>query len=383
MQSHLSTDWPPISTYKAALSSFAATGAEIHVTELDITLESNAGEAKQAELYESVFTALKEAKETGVNITSVSVWGVIDDWSWRNAKSPLLFKSTSFTKKPAYNSVAALIPSQNHGDGTNPQFNTPNPGEVTADAYGYFFHHTFENGATHSWSRRGNNVTATNSTAQKNSGSAALFVQGRNDTWNGALFSLPDREFKAGDERSFSVMVRHEGSGTKTVSLSLQYDNPAGTESYANIGSADAAGNTWVQISNPAYELPAGSNFAIYVEMDDASANFYVDDAMGGVKGATINPDGTPVPVSVNKRKNAVRGHTPLVTVRGRTLNVNSSTDSKIKIRLVNMMGKTVANFNAAGNAKLSLKKIPAGVYVVEARRIKDGYRTTSAITLR
>jgi len=75
----------------------------------------------------------------------------------------------------------------------------------------------------------------------------------------------------------------------------------------------------------------------------------------------------------------------PIVTVKGRTLNVNAGTgvDSKVRIRLVNMMGKTVASFNANGNAKLSLKKIPSGAYIVEAKRVKDGYRTTSAIMLR
>jgi len=74
-----------------------------------------------------------------------------------------------------------------------------------------------------------------------------------------------------------------------------------------------------------------------------------------------------------------------IVTIKGRTLNVNAGTgvDSKVRIRLVNMMGKTVANFNASGNAKLSLKKIPAGAYVVEAKRMADGHRTTSAVVLR
>jgi len=84
--------------------------------------------------------------------------------------------------------------------------------------------------------------------------------------------------------------------------------------------------------------------------------------------------------------KNTVRGNTrPLVTIKGRTLNVNagSGVDSKVSIRLVNMTGKTVANFNASGNAKLSLKTIPAGAYIVEARRMRDGYRTMSAVMLR
>jgi len=79
---------------------------------------------------------------------------------------------------------------------------------------------------------------------------------------------------------------------------------------------------------------------------------------------------------------NTVRGNTPsLVTVRGRTLNVNAGNgvDSKVQVKVVNMLGKTVANFNAIGNAKLSLKKIPSGAYIVEARRMMDGYRTMSA----
>jgi len=78
-------------------------------------------------------------------------------------------------------------------------------------------------------------------------------------------------------------------------------------------------------------------------------------------------------------------GQAPLMTVKGRTLNVNAGAgaDAKVRVRVVNMTGKTVANFNASGNAKLSLKKIPAGAYVVEARRAGDGYKTASAVTLR
>jgi GH35 family endo-1,4-beta-xylanase len=296
MQSHLSTSWPDIGTYKSALTRFITTGAEIHVTELDITNDNGKGtEAMQTEKYKGVFQALKEAREEGANITSVSVWGVIDDWSWRSSQNPLLFKTTSFTKKPAYNEVAALIPSKDHGDGKNPQFNTPKPSEVTADENGYFFHHTFEDGETQGWGRRGDETVA-NSNAQKNSGSRSIYISGRNQNWNGAQFALPS-EFKAGKEYSFSAMARHEGSGTLKFKLSLQYENAAGEKQYPNIDSVEAANGKWVQLAETHYTLPAGgTGFSIYVELDDASANFYVDDAMGGIAGATINPDGTPGP---------------------------------------------------------------------------------------
>jgi len=385
MQSHLSTGWPDIGTYKSALTRFVGTGAEIHITELDLTIEDGSNETAQAVKYKDVFDALKGAKEEGANITSVSVWGVRDDLSWRNSKNPLLFKQGN-AKKPAYDSVAALIPLKNHGDGKNPQFNTPAPEGVTADANGFFFYHDFEDGTTQGWARRGPETVA-NSSAQKNSGTKSVYISGRNENWNGAQFALPDRAFKAGDERSFSVMARHEGSGTIKFKLSLQYEDAAGQKQYPNIDSLEAASGVWVQLSTTNYKLPEGTGFAIYVELDNANANFYVDDAMGGVKGATVKPDGTPgdpPQTSVFNAKNTVRGNTPLVTIRGRTLNVNAGIgDSKVHIRLVNMTGKTVANFNANGNAKLSLKTIPAGAYVVEARRIKDGYRTTSAVMLR
>jgi len=294
MQSHLSTGWPDIGTYKAALNRFIATGAEIHVTELDLTIESGSDEAAQAEKYKSVFQALKDAREEGANITSVSVWGVIDDWSWRNSKNPLLFKTTSFTKKPAYNQVAALIPTKDQGDGKNPQFNTPKPGEATGDENGYFFYHDFEENNTQGWARRGPNETVVNSNTQKNSGSRSIYVSGRTENWNGAQFTLPS-EFKAGKEYSFSVMARHEGQGTLTFKLSLQYDDADGKTQYPNIVEVEAESGKWVQLAETHYTLPAGgTGFSIYVELDNASANFYVDDAMGGIAGATIKPDGTP-----------------------------------------------------------------------------------------
>ncbi|MDR2577753.1 MAG: T9SS type A sorting domain-containing protein [Chitinispirillales bacterium] len=56
----------------------------------------------------------------------------------------------------------------------------------------------------------------------------------------------------------------------------------------------------------------------------------------------------------------------PVVTVRGRTLNVIGVDNSEMQVRLVNMRGKTVANFQAAGNARISLSRVPAGRYIVE-----------------
>ena len=379
MQSHLSTSWPPIATYKTALTAFIGTGLEIHVTELDITIESGSNQTAQATLYRDVFQALKEAREDGAPITSVSVWGVTDDRSWRSDRNPLLFDA-SFAKKPAYESVAALVPPANWGDGKNPGLIPPDPEAVLPDANGFFFHHNFEDASLQGWVRRGD-VTVANSNAEKNSGSMSVFVSGRTQNWNGALFSLNDRAFKAGNEYSFSVMVMSPTAGT--ISLSLQYNNPAGTESYGNIASVEVEANKWEQVANTNFTLPDGTGFSIYVEMDVSTANFYFDDAMGGVKGAIIKPDGTPGGSAsvLTGSKSAVRGHSQFVTLKGRTLNVNAAAGSKVNVRVINPIGRTVASFNARGGASLSLRKLPAGAYIVEARM--DGRRVTQPVVLR
>jgi hypothetical protein len=77
--------------------------------------------------------------------------------------------------------------------------------------------------------------------------------------------------------------------------------------------------------------------------------------------------------------KNTLGGYAPLMTVKGRTLSVNSN----VRIRIVDMRGKTMAKFNIQGGSNLSLKNIPAGSYIIEAKRLTDGIKMTSAVVLK
>jgi hypothetical protein len=72
-----------------------------------------------------------------------------------------------------------------------------------------------------------------------------------------------------------------------------------------------------------------------------------------------------------------------LITVRAKTLVVNESPETKVQIRVVNLTGRTIATFNTTGGSTLSLKKIPAGMYIIEAKRMSDGMRTISNVVLR
>jgi hypothetical protein len=71
------------------------------------------------------------------------------------------------------------------------------------------------------------------------------------------------------------------------------------------------------------------------------------------------------------------------MAVKGRTLSVNAPYDSKIGIRVVDMRGKTVAKFNTYGGSTISLKKIPVGSYIIEAKRLTDGVKTISSAVLK
>ncbi|WP_160688008.1 endo-1,4-beta-xylanase [Clostridium sp. C2-6-12] len=101
MQSHLTTKFPSVAYYKAALDAFAKAGFEIQITELDVGCTS---ESEQAKYYYDLMTAILSAKKSGANITALVFWGLSDDHSWRSSEKPLLYSNYS-TPKQAYYSV--------------------------------------------------------------------------------------------------------------------------------------------------------------------------------------------------------------------------------------------------------------------------------------
>jgi len=74
----------------------------------------------------------------------------------------------------------------------------------------------------------------------------------------------------------------------------------------------------------------------------------------------------------------------PTVTLRGKMLNVNtSSSAANLQIRLIDMRGRTMTRFNTTGSGSFSLNKISAGRYIVDMRDMDSGKRFTSPIVLR
>ncbi|ASW56866.1 endo-1,4-beta-xylanase [Plantactinospora sp. KBS50] len=96
-QSHLNSGSPYPSNYRTTLSSFAALGVDVQITELDI-------EQANSTWYRNVVTdCLAVARCNGI-----TVWGIRDSDSWRASQNPLLFDGNG-NKKAAYDAVLAAL----------------------------------------------------------------------------------------------------------------------------------------------------------------------------------------------------------------------------------------------------------------------------------
>lgn len=104
MQSHLSTQFPSVSLYKQALEKYARIGCDIQITELDITVSDGDNFETQANMYKELFDLYRQHKD---EISSVTVWGINDEISWRKAGKPLLF--SNYQPKPAYDKIIEVM----------------------------------------------------------------------------------------------------------------------------------------------------------------------------------------------------------------------------------------------------------------------------------
>lgn len=163
---------------------------------------------------------------------------------------------------------------------------------VEPDEYGHFYRDTFENSAD-KWTGRGP-ATVTVSSEQSYEGEKSLFVDGRTSAWNGASKALSTNVFKPGETYSFSTKVKFVSGGiADTFFMKLQYVDSTGETKYSPIAEGTALKDDWIQLSNIEYTIPEdASNMYIYVETENSTNSFYIDEAIGGVEGTSIaGPD--------------------------------------------------------------------------------------------
>jgi len=96
LQAHFNSGNPVPGNFQTTVSSFAALGVDVQITELDI----QGSGSDQANKYRTVVNACLAVSRC----TGITVWGVRDSDSWRSGDTPLLFDGSG-NKKAAYTST--------------------------------------------------------------------------------------------------------------------------------------------------------------------------------------------------------------------------------------------------------------------------------------
>ncbi|MFI7489012.1 endo-1,4-beta-xylanase [Micromonospora echinaurantiaca] len=166
LQSHFNSGSPYPGNYRTTLSSFAALGVDVQITELDI---QNA----PADTYRNVVNdCLAVARCTGI-----TVWGIRDSDSWRADQNPLLFTSSG-AKKPAYDAVLAAL-----NGGTTPPTTPPTTGPTTPPPGGGSCTATLRDGTR--WGDRFNSEVTVSGASNWTVVVAVTPPQKVSATWNG------------------------------------------------------------------------------------------------------------------------------------------------------------------------------------------------------
>lgn len=83
-QTHIGMDYPDFADYEQAVRDFGALGLTIQSTEMDIRLPGAdpASQMKLAVRYRDYFAMMRRLRREGIDIDSITLWGLADDHSW-------------------------------------------------------------------------------------------------------------------------------------------------------------------------------------------------------------------------------------------------------------------------------------------------------------
>ncbi len=84
MQAHYQVDAnsPTMEQFKSAATAYSKIVDQVQVTELDYKGSANSKDERLAERYKALYDTIRRLKNDGVNITGMTIWGVVDKHSW-------------------------------------------------------------------------------------------------------------------------------------------------------------------------------------------------------------------------------------------------------------------------------------------------------------
>ncbi len=112
MQSHVNIEFPPMDIYRETIGKFVRAGYIVEITELDIataidgngSAPDSAMAVKQAQIYKELFQIYNDYKD---NISSVTLWGINDQHSWRGSQDPLIY-DREYKEKISYWNIISV-----------------------------------------------------------------------------------------------------------------------------------------------------------------------------------------------------------------------------------------------------------------------------------
>ncbi|WP_026517744.1 endo-1,4-beta-xylanase [Butyrivibrio sp. MC2021] len=84
MQAHyqIANNDPSMEAFRTAAKRYAAIVDQVQVTELDFKGSRNSTDERLAKRYKDLYDTIRRLKDEGVNITGMTIWGVVDKHSW-------------------------------------------------------------------------------------------------------------------------------------------------------------------------------------------------------------------------------------------------------------------------------------------------------------
>lgn len=279
MQGHL-TDTQNIDQYMRALEKYSAVVDEVHITELDVGCSRTDENVwyYQAKFYYDFFARLIEEVKGGAKLTSVTVWGLTDDASWRVDANPLLFYG-NLEKKPAFDAVVMAAKGEEFTMTVQDTFGELEDLLITFEPYS-------EAGETKTVVPRDVGILGRGTGHQ-----ATLVLAPRINHTEGAAIGYSLKVSRKEQDASMKLDVsRYAGLNVTITAFCMTEDAKIrmGLEFDAStqLLEADAAAEDWTELSVN-YTIPEDAPAAyIYIETD-GKADFYVDDIS-----VVINEDG-------------------------------------------------------------------------------------------
>ncbi len=299
------TSWPG-SEFRTTLSSFAALGVDVAITELDI---------ENADSRLDWWTGIVNDCLAVSRCVGITVWGVRDSDSWRASQNPLLFNSSG-QKKAAYTAVLNALNAAGGSTPTNTPTRTNTPGGPTATPTrtptpgGNFLTNADMEAGTTNWVVNGAG-TLSSDTTQFHGGARSVKITGRTAEWNGIGQNVAVSNFTNGQNRTVSVWVRSQ-TGTPTAKATLRLT--ASSTTYVTLASAAINSTGWTQLTGTVPVSWSGTLTGVlfYVETAAGTDNLYIDDAsLAGNAGPTATPTRTPTRTNTPGGPTATPTRTP------------------------------------------------------------------------